>query len=105
MAMRSLDDLGVSGVTVPLRGDLTVPLDAAAITDDGRIRASLPTIAKLTGRGARVLIAAHLGRPKGAGYAERAAGGPSLAPVARRLGELLGTDVPLAADVSGESAA
>jgi phosphoglycerate kinase len=105
MAMRSLDDLDVSGATVLLRADLNVPLDGSAITDDGRIRASLPTIAKLAGRGARVLIAAHLGRPKGADYAERAAGGPSLAPVARRLGELLGRDVPLAADVAGESAA
>jgi phosphoglycerate kinase len=105
MAMKSLDDLDVGGATVLLRADLNVPLDGSAITDDGRIRASLPTIAKLTGRGARVLIAAHLGRPKGGGYAERAAGGPSLAPVARRLGELLGQDVPLAADVAGESAA
>jgi phosphoglycerate kinase len=105
MPMKSLDDLDVSGATVLLRADLNVPLDGAAITDDGRIRASLPTITKLAGRGARVLIVAHLGRPKGAGYAERAAGGPSLAPVARRLGELLGRDVPLAADVAGESAA
>jgi phosphoglycerate kinase len=105
MAMRSLDDLDVSGATVLLRADLNVPLDGTAITDDGRIRASLPTIAKLAGRGARVLIAAHLGRPKGADYAERAAGGPSLAPVAQRLGELLGQGVPLAADVAGESAA
>jgi phosphoglycerate kinase len=105
MAMKSLDDLDVGGATVLLRADLNVPLDGTAITDDGRIRASLPTIAKLTGRGARVLIAAHLGRPAGGGYAERAAGGPSLAPVARRLGELLGRDVPLAADVAGESAA
>jgi len=105
MAMKSLDDLDVGGATVLLRADLNVPLDGSAITDDGRIRASLPTIAKLTGRGARVVIAAHLGRPKGGGYAERAAGGPSLAPVARRLGELLGQDVPLAADVAGESAA
>jgi len=105
MAMKSLDDLDVSGATVLLRADLNVPLDGMAITDDGRIRASLPTITKLAGRGARVLIAAHLGRPKGAGYAERAAGGPSLAPVAQRLGELLGQGVPLAADVAGESAA
>jgi phosphoglycerate kinase len=105
MAMKSLDDLDVGGATVLLRADLNVPLDGSAITDDGRIRASLPTITKLTGRGARVLIAAHLGRPRGGGYAERAAGGPSLAPVARRLGELLGADVPLAADVAGESAA
>jgi phosphoglycerate kinase len=103
--MRSIDDLEVGGATVLLRADLNVPLDGTAITDDGRIRASLPTITKLAGRGARVLIAAHLGRPKGADYAGRAAGGPSLAPVARRLGELLGTDVPLAGDVAGESAA
>jgi phosphoglycerate kinase len=103
--MRSIDDLEVSGATVLLRADLNVPLDGARITDDGRIRASLPVIAKLSGRGARVLIAAHLGRPSGADYAERAAGGPSLAPVAVRLGELLGQDVPLAGDVAGESAA
>ncbi|HEX5289945.1 MAG TPA: phosphoglycerate kinase [Streptosporangiaceae bacterium] len=103
--MRSLDDLDVSGATVLLRADLNVPLDGTAITDDGRIRASLPTIATLAGRGARVAIAAHLGRPKGASYDERAAGGPSLAPVARRLSELLDQDVPLAADVAGESAA
>jgi phosphoglycerate kinase len=103
--MRSIDDLAVSGATVLLRADLNVPLDGTAITDDGRIRASLPVIAKLSERGARVLIAAHLGRPSGADYAERAAGGPSLAPVAARLGELLGRDVPLAGDVAGESAA
>jgi phosphoglycerate kinase len=102
--MRSIDDLAVSGATVLLRADLNVPLDGAQITDDGRIRASLPTIRKLAGRGARVLIAAHLGRPSGAGYAGRAAGGPSLAPVAARLGDLLGQDVALAGDVAGESA-
>jgi len=103
--MKSIDDLSVSGATVLLRADLNVPLDGSAITDDGRIRASLPTIRKLTGRGARVVIVAHLGRPKGADYAERAAGGPSLAPVAARLSELLGQPVPLAGDVAGESAA
>jgi len=103
--MRGIDDLAVSGATVLLRADLNVPLDGTTITDDGRIRASLPTITKLAGRGARVLIAAHLGRPRGEGYAERAAAGPSLAPVAARLGELLGRPVPLAADVAGESAA
>jgi phosphoglycerate kinase len=103
--MRSIDDLDVTGATVLLRTDLNVPLDGDTITDDGRIRASLPTITKLTGRGARVVICAHLGRPKGGDYAERAAGGPSLAPVAARLSELLGQPVPLAADVVGESAA
>jgi phosphoglycerate kinase len=103
--MRTIDDLPVSGATVLLRADLNTPLDGDTITDDGRIRASLPTIRKLTGRGARVLVVSHLGRPKGASYADRAAGGPSLAPVAARLAELLGQPVELAADVAGESAA
>ena len=76
--MRGIDDLEVRGRVVLLRADLNVPLDGAAITDDGRIRASLPTITKLAARGARVLICAHLGRPKGTSYAERAAAGPSL---------------------------
>ena len=102
--MRSVDDLDVAGRTVLLRADLNVPLDGSQITDDGRIRASLPVISKLAGRGARVAVLAHLGRPKGASFAERAAGGPSLRPVAQRLGELLGSHVPLAADVAGPSA-
>jgi phosphoglycerate kinase len=102
--MKGLDSLDVAGRVVLLRADLNVPLDGTAITDDGRIRASLPTISKLRERGGRVLIAAHLGRPKGDGYAERAAGGPSLGPVAARLSELLGQPVPLASDVAGESA-
>ncbi|MGD0684699.1 MAG: phosphoglycerate kinase [Streptosporangiaceae bacterium] len=103
--MKDIDDLDVTGRTVLLRADLNVPLDGDAITDDGRIRASLPTITRLAGRGARVLVCAHLGRPAGDGYAGRAAGGPSLAPVASRLAELLGQPVRLAADVAGESAA
>src|SRR5262249_12734825 len=99
--VKGLDSLAVAGRVVLLRADLNVPLDGTAITDDGRIRASLPTINKLRKRGARVLIIAHLGRPKGDSYADRAAGGPSLAPVAARLSELLGAPVPLAADVAG----
>jgi phosphoglycerate kinase len=102
--MRSLAELPVAGKVVLLRADLNVPMDGTAITDDGRIRASLPTITRIAERGGRVLIVAHLGRPKGDDYAERAAGGPSLAPVAARLGELLGRPVPLADDVAGESA-
>jgi phosphoglycerate kinase len=102
--MKDIDELPVAGKVVLLRADLNVPLDGSSITDDGRIRASLPTIAKLAGRGGRVLIVAHLGRPSGDSYAERAAGGQSLAPVAARLAELLGQPVPLAADVAGESA-
>jgi phosphoglycerate kinase len=102
--MRSLDDLlgeGVSGRRVLLRADLNVPLDkqTRAITDDGRIRASLPTLQALRDAGARVIVAAHLGRPKGAPDPQY-----SLAPVAARLGGLLGSEVPLAADVAGADA-
>jgi phosphoglycerate kinase len=100
--VKNLDDLlaaGVRGRCVLLRADLNVPLDGERITDDGRVRASLPTIKKLTGAGARVVITAHLGRPQGAPDPTF-----SLAPVARRLGELSGTDVALAEDVVGASA-
>ena len=101
--MRTLDDLlaeGVRGKRVLVRSDLNVPLDAdGAITDDGRVRASVPTIEALTGAGARVVVCAHLGRPKGAPEAKY-----SLAPAAARLGELLGADVPLARDTVGDSA-
>ena len=79
--MQSVDDLQVMGRRVLLRSDLNVPLDLTGtgqITDDGRIRASLPTIRKLTGQGAKVIVCAHLGRPKGEDYPQRAAGGPSL---------------------------
>jgi phosphoglycerate kinase len=102
--MRSVDDLiaeGVSGRRVLLRADLNVPLDKSTreITDDGRIRASLPTLRALRDAGARVIVSAHLGRPKGAPDPQY-----SLAPVAARLGELLGVEVPLAADVAGADA-
>ncbi|MBA3720081.1 MAG: phosphoglycerate kinase, partial [Nocardioidaceae bacterium] len=98
--MRTIDDLGeLRGRTVMVRSDLNVPLDGSTITDDGRIRASLPTIRRLTEAGARVLVAAHLGRPKGTPDESY-----SLAPVATRLGELLGSDVPLASDVAGDDA-
>ena len=108
--MKTIDDLEVAGRRVLLRADLNVPLDLSdpahpRITDDGRIRASLPVIEKLSARGAKVIILAHLGRPKGGDYAERAEGGPSLAPVAARLSELLGQPVAFATDVGGESAA
>ncbi|TDD41910.1 phosphoglycerate kinase [Saccharopolyspora elongata] len=100
--MKNLDDLlseGVRGRRVLVRADLNVPLDGEKITDDGRVRASLPTIRKLTGAGAQVVLTAHLGRPKGEPDPEF-----SLAPVARRLGELLGADVALAGDLVGDSA-
>ncbi|MEX1906817.1 phosphoglycerate kinase [Janibacter sp. Y6] len=98
--MKTIADLGeLRGQRVLLRSDLNVPLDGSTITDDGRIRASLPTIRELTEAGARVVVCAHLGRPKGAPE-ERY----SLRPVAQRLGELLGQDVAFATDTVGESA-
>jgi phosphoglycerate kinase len=105
--MRSIDDLDVAGKRVLLRSDLNVPLDksgSGTITDDGRIRASLPVIRKLSERGARVVIMAHLGRPKGATFEECAAGGPSLSVVAERLSDLLGKPVAFATDLVGPSA-
>jgi phosphoglycerate kinase len=97
--MRTVHDLGdLTGRRVLVRSDLNVPLDDGAIADDGRIRASVPTIADLAARGARVIVCAHLGRPKGPSPEL------SLAPVAVRLGELLGRDAGFAADTAGESA-
>ncbi|WP_435768625.1 phosphoglycerate kinase [Nocardioides sp. SYSU DS0651] len=88
-----------SGKRVLVRSDLNVPLEDGRITDDGRIRASVPTIKALADAGARVVVVAHLGRPKGAPDPQY-----SLAPVAERLGELLGADVAFANDTVGESA-
>ncbi len=106
--MKNIDDLEVAGRRVLVRADLNVPLDSSGpepvITDDGRIRASLPTITKLTRRGARVIVCAHLGRPKGATYAERATPGLTLASVAVRLGDLLGKLVTFIPDVAGDAA-
>jgi phosphoglycerate kinase len=102
--MRSFSEEEAGGRGVLLRADLNVPLDGTRITDDGRVRASLPTITKLAERGARVIVCAHLGRPKGHDFAERAMAGPSLEPVAGHLGRLLGRPVGFAADVAGPSA-
>ena len=96
--MTTLADLDVTGKRVFLRCDLNVPLKEGKITDDGRIRASLPTINALLAKGASVVIAAHLGRPKGEAKPEL-----SLAPVAVRLGELLGKPVKFAAAITGDS--
>ncbi|MGD3104838.1 phosphoglycerate kinase [Streptomyces sp. YGL11-2] len=100
--MKTIDDLakeGVAGKRVFVRADLNVPLDGTTITDDGRIRAVAPTIAKLSALGAKVIVASHLGRPKGAPDPAF-----SLAPAAERLGEILGTNVAFATDTVGESA-
>jgi phosphoglycerate kinase len=103
--MKTIDDLDVGGKRVLVRADLNVPLadgpgGTKEITDDGRIRASLPTVRTLLDRGARVVLMSHLGRPKGEVKPEF-----SLAPVAERLSQLLGRPVAFATDTVGESAA
>jgi len=98
--VKTLTDLGdLRGRRVLVRSDLNVPLDGTTITDDGRVRASVPTIAQLAGAGARVLVVAHLGRPDGTPN-------PTywLAPVAERLAELLGKPVLFAGDTVGVEA-
>ncbi|MFF2119796.1 phosphoglycerate kinase [Kitasatospora sp. NPDC058184] len=101
--MKTIEELieaGVEGKRVFVRADLNVPLDGSTITDDGRIRAVAPTIAKLAAAGAKVVVASHLGRPKGAPDPQF-----SLAPAAERLGEILGKGVAFATDTVGDSAA
>ena len=101
--MKTIDDLlaegQVAGKRVFVRADLNVPLSGETITDDGRIRAAVPTITRLAEAGAKVIVASHLGRPKGEPDPQF-----SLAPVAARLGELLGQDVAFATDTIGDSA-
>lgn len=102
MTSNTLDDLladGVRGRHVLVRSDLNVPLDGSTVTDDGRVRASLPVLAKLSEAGARVLVMAHLGRPKGAPDPKY-----SIRPAADRLAELADFDVEVAQDVVGSSA-
>ena len=91
--MKTIDNFEVAGLRVLVRADLNVPLDGGRVADDGRIRASLPTLTALTTRGAKVIVCAHLGRPGGKPDPRY-----SLAPVAARLGELLGDRVELATD-------
>jgi phosphoglycerate kinase len=95
--MTTLNELDVQGKRVFLRCDLNVPLKEGKITDDGRIRASLPTINALLEKGASLVIAAHLGRPKGEAKSEL-----SLAPIAVRLAELLGKPVKFAGAITGD---
>jgi phosphoglycerate kinase len=100
--VKTLDDLlkrGVKGRRILVRCDLNVPIAAGKVTDDLRIRAALPGLCKLTEKGARVIVAAHLGRPKGAPDPQY-----SLGPVADRLAQLLGRPVEFALDTVGESA-
>ncbi|AAT89001.1 phosphoglycerate kinase [Leifsonia xyli subsp. xyli] len=101
MALRTLDSLGsLAGKRVVVRCDLNVPLKDGKITDDGRVRASIPTLHALIAQGAKVAIVSHLGRPEGAPDAQY-----SLAPVAQRLSELLGKPVTFASDTVGAGAA
>ena len=97
--MKTIDDLAVAGKRVLVRADLNVPLEADRVADDGRIRASLPTLTALINRDAEVIVCAHLGRPGGKPDPKY-----SLAPVAARLGELLGRRVELTSDTTGPSA-
>ncbi len=103
MTIKQLEDLNVAGRRVLVRADFNVPFSKGdgprVITDDGRIRAALPTINFLVEQGAKVILTAHLGRPKNGPAPEF-----SLAPVAERLSELLGKPVAFAADVTGDSA-
>ena len=92
MKFKRLDEIDVRGKRVFIRADLNVPQDdAGAITDDTRIRASVPGIRDAPGRGGAVMVTSHLGRPTEGQYSAA----DSLAPIAARLGELLGRDVPL----------
>ena len=101
MALRTIESLGgLSGKVVLLRCDLNVPLKDGVITDDGRVRASIPTIRLLLEKGAKVVVMSHLGRPEGAPDPKY-----SLAPVAVRLGELLAVDVAFSPETVGEAAA
>ncbi len=99
MAFRTLDDADVKGQRVLVRVDFNVPMHGGRVSDDTRLRAALPTINDLRGRGAKVILLSHFGRPKGERVADM-----SLAPVAPVLADLLGAPVGFAADCVGEAA-
>ena len=99
LSKATIDDIDVHGKRVLLREDLNVPMRDGVITDDRRIREAIPTIEALRARNARVIVVAHLGRPKG-----KIDDNARLGPIAARLGSLLGADVRLASDVVGDSA-
>lgn len=98
--IRSIVDLDAAGKRVIVRVDFNVPIEAGSVSDDTRIRAALPTIERLVGQGARVVLMSHLGRPKGEGFEEAF----TLRPAAQRLSELLGRSVVFASDTVGPDA-
>jgi phosphoglycerate kinase len=98
-ALPGLDDLDVAGRRVFVRCDFNVPLADGEITDDLRIRSAVPTLQRLLDKGARLVVASHLGRPKGKVVPEL-----SLTPVGARLAQLIDREVPIAEDVAGQSA-
>jgi phosphoglycerate kinase len=101
MAKKTIDQIEVAGKTILMRVDFNVPLDESQhITDDRRIRMALPSIKSVIDRGGRLILMSHLGRPEGKGYEKKY----SLAPVAERLGELLGKPVAMASDTVDEDA-
>ncbi|RZU99185.1 phosphoglycerate kinase [Spiribacter vilamensis] len=100
MTVRTLDDVSLADQRVLVREDLNVPLKAGEIVDESRLRAAVPTLQRLLDAGARVMVMSHLGRPKAGGFDPEA----SMAPVGRRLGELLGREVPVVRDwLDGET--
>ena len=102
MAKKTIDDIDVASKTAIMRVDFNVPLDdQQSITDDRRIRMALPSIKSVVDRGGKLILMSHLGRPKGDSNDAKF----SLAPVAKRLGELLGKPVAFASDTVGDDAA
>ena len=101
MAKKTIDQIEVSGTTVLMRVDFNVPLDEnQSITDDRRIRMALPSIRSVIDRGGRLILMSHLGRPSGEGFEQKF----SLAPAAKRLGELIDGKVLMAEDTVGPDA-